>query len=283
MPSVNMLNLPVDAERSRTFPAQPRRNAAFLSTSISQCTMAARPPPARPHIALNPSNRFNSFNTDWIEDDAWDSASDSESAGNSLWKSGSSSHHLSSSSTSPKPVPRNQNNSSSSTLASSYTHLNAPSPSSYPPKPEVHPPKSGWINVKRKGDHHRGEHSSKASESHGDVEVEGDMILGELEPEVAEHQQSTASSTKPRHDHGSLRDDIDDIINGIHGTLNHLSPLPHAPARSVTPCASEAEANTSFLTSIPKSAWKFGEAQPGAFNTIEQTAEIYGLYNSGGR
>ena len=43
--------------------------------------MTARPPPARPHIGLNPTTKFSSYavNNDWGEDDAWDSASDSES------------------------------------------------------------------------------------------------------------------------------------------------------------------------------------------------------------
>ncbi|KAH9992617.1 rab-GTPase-TBC domain-containing protein [Russula vinacea] len=45
--------------------------------------MAARPPPTRPHISLNPTSHFSYSSTEWGEDDAWDSTSDSESVSNS--------------------------------------------------------------------------------------------------------------------------------------------------------------------------------------------------------
>jgi hypothetical protein len=112
--------------------------------------MAARPPPTRPHISLNPSSsHFSHSITEWGEDDAWDSASDSESVSNSqsVWgrshnqtansrPSGATptpattlSSLSSSSAPKPVPVPRKSQNSSSSTLALSYTYINAPSPS----------------------------------------------------------------------------------------------------------------------------------------------------------
>lgn len=94
--------------------------------------MAARPPPTRPHINLNPSSHFSYSITEWGEDDAWDSASDSESASNSQSVWGRSlnqpghprpSGTTSTSTSAPKPVPapRKSQNSSSSTLALSYT------------------------------------------------------------------------------------------------------------------------------------------------------------------
>ena len=138
--------------------------------------MAARPPPTRPHINLNPSSHFSYSITEWGEDDAWDSASDSESASNSQSVWGRSlnqpghprpSGTTSTSTSAPKPVPapRKSQNSSSSTLALSYTHVSAPSPppsSSYashadsvsvPPTSATATPttitKNGWTIVQK--------------------------------------------------------------------------------------------------------------------------------------
>lgn len=100
---------------------------------MQTATMAARPPPARPHIGLNPSNQFSSYSvTEWAEDDAWDSGSDGESPSSSAWPRPTVTTARPSSSTSPRPVPRPIRNNSSTTLAFSYTHVHAPS--SYPPK-----------------------------------------------------------------------------------------------------------------------------------------------------
>ncbi|KAH8107795.1 rab-GTPase-TBC domain-containing protein [Cristinia sonorae] len=178
--------------------------------------MAARPPPARPHIGLNPSPRFSSYSTsEWVDDDAWDSGSDSESPTKTSWKQPTSKH---ASSSSPKPVPKSgQNNSSSSTLASSYTHLHAPSPSSYPPRPEQPQPvnKNGWTIVSKSTDRLRGaDHDESAHTGDGAAGAEGDgsdLILGDLDPEVAE--QPAPAPSKPRQDQGSLRDDVDEIVN----------------------------------------------------------------------
>lgn len=133
--------------------------------------MAARPPPTRPHINLNPSSHFSYSNTEWGEDDAWDSASDSESASNtqSVWSrshnqpghprpSGVTSTSTSTSAPKPVPVPRKSQNSSSSTLAFSYTHVSAPSPtgsSPYPSHTDSIPPttmKNGWTIVQKTGE-----------------------------------------------------------------------------------------------------------------------------------
>jgi len=135
--------------------------------------MAARPPPTRPHINLNPPSHFSYSITEWGEDDAWDSTSDSESASNTqaVWgrslnqpghprPSGVTSTSTSTSSSVPKPVPvpRKSQNSSSSTLAFSYTHVSAPSPtgsSPYPSHAETIPPttmKNGWTIVQKAGE-----------------------------------------------------------------------------------------------------------------------------------
>lgn len=180
------------------------------------CDMAARPPPARPHIGLNPQNKFSSYSiNDWGEDDAWDSASDSESASKPDWKR-SSNARASSSTSAPKPVPRPTLNHSSSTLASSYTHVQAPG--SYPPKGE-HPGKNGWTIVRKSTD--RRSLESRDSVPHGPGagydEVDADLVIGDLEPEVDD--RSGLQSAKPRYDQGVLRDDAEEIVNGT------LTPL----------------------------------------------------------
>ena len=135
--------------------------------------MAARPPPTRPHINLNPSSHFSYSIAEWGEDDAWDSTSDSESVSNtqSVWgrslnqpghprPSGVTSTSTSTSTSAPKPVPvpRKSQNSSSSTLAFSYTHVSAPSPtgsSPYPSHTDSIPPtnmKNGWTIVQKAGE-----------------------------------------------------------------------------------------------------------------------------------
>lgn len=174
--------------------------------------MAARPPPARPHIALNPTNKFSSYSNDWGEDDAWDSASDSESTAKPDWKR-SSNARASSSTTAPKPVPRPALNNSSSTLAFSYTHVQAPS--SYPPKGEQQPGKNGWTIVRKSTD--RGSLESRDSapqvQGSGYDELDGDMVIGDLEPDVDD--RAGPQSAKPRYDdQGVLRDDAQEIVNG---------------------------------------------------------------------
>ncbi|KAL1670097.1 rab-GTPase-TBC domain-containing protein [Schizophyllum commune] len=150
--------------------------------------MTARPPPARPHLALHASD-FGRTPTDWAEDDAWDSASDDgndrQPAASDAWPRAESS--------APKPVPTrtttSEKSSSSSTLAFSYTHVSAPNPSSYPPRGEqaAPPARYGWTIVHTERSdaddipEGREHHASRA----GDVDVEGDMILGEMDPDPA--------------------------------------------------------------------------------------------------
>ena len=173
--------------------------------------MTARPPPARPHIGLNPTNRFSSYAiNDWGEDDAWDSASDSESTSKSDWKR-SANARASSSTTAPKPVPRPALNTSSSTLAFSYTHV--ATPGSYPPKGEQ-PSKNGWTIVRKSTD--RGSVESREynhpANSTGYDELEADMVIGELEPEVDD--RSAMLSAKPRYGRGVLKDGVQEIVDG---------------------------------------------------------------------
>lgn len=179
--------------------------------------MMARPPPARPHIGINPPSRFSSYSTtaEWGEDDAWDSASDSESA-------------VQKPETSTKPIPvgrsagepsvartnhRPKRQSSNTSLAFSYTHVSAPSPSSYSPRPEqLSSPKTTWTMVRKsaesvastsslKGDELNGSLTQKITE---DLEEE-EIVLGDMENEAR---------LRPGSEH--IRDDAGEIVQGRH-------------------------------------------------------------------
>ncbi|KAF7965208.1 hypothetical protein HWV62_28866 [Athelia sp. TMB] len=188
--------------------------------------MAARPPPTRPHIGLNPSFK-TPHSGDWGEDDAWDSGSDSESPRQSTitnsWLPTSRTSSISV--TSPKPVPKSPSrpSASSSTLASSYTHVIAPSPSSYPPRdeqPQDPPQKSGWTIVRKSTDAHKNveeKDNGKIDGAVDDPEVD-DMVVGSFEPEVV-----VEAPVKPKIEQGSIREDVDDIVNDpLHG-IRHRS------------------------------------------------------------
>lgn len=179
--------------------------------------MSARPPPARPHIALNPSSRFGSYSISdsWGEDDAWDSGSDEESSSTPGWKQPGG--RPGAASTAPKPVPKPKSNRSSSTIASSYTHIDAPS--SYPPRGEdMQPPaKQGWTIVRTAGQRaslDRHDSGGLRSEAHADPEVEGDLILGDMDSEDMPIEQPAGAHTKAKHGQGTVREDIDEIVKG---------------------------------------------------------------------
>lgn len=178
--------------------------------------MTARPPPARPHIGINPSNHFNPRGTsDWGEDDAWDSGSESESPRqSSLTKSWNHTR------TSPKPIPKTNNISTSPTLTFSYTHVSAPNPSSYRENAPMEP-KGGWTivktsNARTPGDNASGEDFFEQPEGQGDADIEGDMILGDLENDIPHDSFSTIlPPSKVKRGQGMVREDIDDIVLGI--------------------------------------------------------------------
>jgi hypothetical protein len=189
--------------------------------------MSARPPPARPHIGLNP--HLSSFGTssEWVEGDVWDSASDSESP--QLNKSWNASRQQS---TAPKNVPGKvvrSSSSSSSNLASSYTHIHAPNPSSYPPRPD--PPllnKGGWTLVKTSGDNDQKspskdlkdsdiDHDTLAASTTG--EVADELVVGDFDDPVVLH----GPSLKARESRSSVHDEVDEIVAGAFGNLEECS------------------------------------------------------------
>lgn len=193
--------------------------------------MSARPPPARPHIGLNPSSRFTTYSaSDWTEDDAWDSGSDDEEASGSGWPS---THSRSSSSTAPKPVPKPHQNSSSSTLASSYTHVNAPSPSSYPPRTEQAPAKQGWTIITNAREGRKDE--GKQTEAAQYIDHDGDLILGDLDPDEplgAGHVNTPTS--KPNRSQCVVRADVDEIVKGTLSCMSYSSCVLSYQVRSPT-------------------------------------------------
>ena len=174
--------------------------------------MAARPPPTRPHIGIRQSHFTTQSTVDWGEEDAWDSASDSESPSAMQRMSRTRSGMPS---TAPRPVPRPAFNASSSTLSSSYTHLHAPS--SY--NTQVPPPtRNGWTMVRKS----RSDSIDQRKE--GDVDVEGDMIIGDMDQEGMEQ----AEDTKSKQSQGNLRDDFNKIIHGkLSVYLMPSSPTSH--------------------------------------------------------
>ncbi|KAF4621322.1 hypothetical protein D9613_000483 [Agrocybe pediades] len=212
--------------------------------------MNPRSPPARPHIGLHLS-RFSST-ADWGEDDAWDSTSDSESPRQSTLNSSRNRPTASSTISAPKAVPRNSSSSSSSTLAFSYTHLQAPS--SYPPKDSIpqEAPKNGWTIVRtshsrntsqsklESGSIQKGVDLDRYARENGDTDVEGDMILGDLEPEASDlvvdaPNAPPTHTSKAKHNVASIRTDADDIVidplNGIKNRERQREPSP-VPSKS---------------------------------------------------
>ncbi|KAG2099109.1 rab-GTPase-TBC domain-containing protein [Suillus cothurnatus] len=196
--------------------------------------MAAKPPPARPHIGLHSSFNARS-NADWGEDDVWDSGSDSESPRQSTisnsWRlppSPSSSYRRQPSPiTAPKPVPRASSNSSSSNVSFSYTHLSAPSPGSYPSNTDTaQPAKGGWTMVRKSGASQDalGTKLPKDVDLNGDADVDGDMVVGDFEPEM---EQATGTSTKVKLDQGSIKSDAVELMNDpFYRFLRSPQPLP---------------------------------------------------------
>jgi len=201
-------------------------------------TMTARSPPARPHIGIHLSSNFRPAAGDWAEDDAWDSASDSESPRQSSISRSWNHPSVSTSTTAPKPVPRPANDSSSSTLAFSYTHVTAPNPSSYPREETLLAPKGGWTLIKKARKKNTDTIDSTESGSYiadihgegpGDADVEGDMIITDMESEEVSRDRTTIPGLQSRSNlkgnKDSIRPDVDEIVHGIVTLINTVSIL----------------------------------------------------------
>lgn len=189
--------------------------------------MMARPPPARPHIGLNPSTRFSSYMMDWVEDDAWDSASDSESQDGFSKKTAATIAVDNSTSTksASRPIPSGTRKSSTSSSAFSYTHVHAPSPGSYPlqiDRSQVS--KSAWTVVEQDGERQEIADVETGSsvdkkERRDDVELD-EMVLGEMDLDGVEQ---SVSRSWVRATSDSIRKEASDIVNGECGVID----FPH--------------------------------------------------------
>ncbi|KAI5123683.1 hypothetical protein M0805_001711 [Coniferiporia weirii] len=194
----------------------------------------ARPPPARPHTGINAPSRFSSYSSvEWAEDDAWDSASDSESP--SQRQKLTAVHNVSKialeSSTSARPVPKPKKSPSSSSLAFSYTHVNAPNPGSYSPRPDhPHSYKASWTMVSKpsenearvtKEDEVIGDTHRRASEEF-DME---DILVADTDAEALDLRTTERAAS------GSLRTDAEDVVQDPLSTIRRRrgsrSKAPH--------------------------------------------------------
>ncbi|KNZ80878.1 GTPase-activating protein gyp1 [Termitomyces sp. J132] len=101
-------------------------------------------------------------------------------------------------------------------------------------------PKGGWTIVKTSngrapdnGDA-SGEDSFEQLEGHGDADVEGDMILGDLETDLPQKQNQV--STKAKRGQGIVREDVDDVVfdpfNGIKHRARRSDKLTQPEGRS---------------------------------------------------
>lgn len=62
--------------------------------------------------------------------------------------------------------------------------------------------------------------ASKYSDLHRDVDVDGDMIVGDFDPEIVE----SGTTNKIRQERGSIKPDAEEIMKGIDESL----PLPYS-------------------------------------------------------
>lgn len=179
----------------------------------------ARPPPARPHIGLNPPSRFSSYaSVEWAEDDAWDSASDSETTAQKTphaSKTIDSSKISFDSSSTVKQIPKPRKSPSSNSLTFSYTHVNAPSPSSYSPKPDhLHSHKTSWAMVNKSPNGSRQITDSDPGESDELHRNNEDFDFEDID---VNDTDAESSSTRPLRDRGAavyVKGDAEDIVQG---------------------------------------------------------------------
>lgn len=177
-----------------------------------------RPPPTRPPIGLNAPSRFSSYaSVEWAEDDAWDSASDSESSTQrptGTVRSNSIGKITVESSTVARPVPRPKKSPSSNSLAFSYQHVNAPSPSSYSPRQDpIHSHKTSWTMVSKPPDSKAQTPkeeviSSSLGKSSEDFDIE-DIDMGDIDADAMKLSRETSGSH-------FVKGDAEEIVQGMY-------------------------------------------------------------------
>ncbi|RXW21289.1 hypothetical protein EST38_g4575 [Candolleomyces aberdarensis] len=265
--------------------------------------------PTSTHFNRSTSSTLGSYmDASWAEDDAWDSASDSESpkrpstfATTNVTSAGKISRTASSNSTTnsagsissstanasagsrPVPVVRKPqahqqfqhsptNSSSSSNLAFSYTHVNAPNPSSYPPKGEFIPPqrvadsadasvssskpsvgsqKGGWTIVQttaadEAADDSHGQREGREPEEDSDLMIVGDMEGLDLSGSVQSIDDSIIAdnlfkSKRRNEDLEKIRRDVIEIVaDPLHAIRTPRRRKP-SPIPSESPSSSTSD------------------------------------------
>lgn len=183
-----------------------------------------RPPPTRPHIGFSASSRFSSYSSaavEWADEDAWDSGSDSESAApKPLYSRKSSSIDNAvvqqATATPARPVPNRKRTPSTSSLAFSYTHVNAPSPSSYSPQadpPIQTSPKASWTMVSKPSDAAIIKEDEKTPTDKRRVSEEFDVdeiVLGSMDLEA-----STSKPSRGSVERDNIRPDVSETVHGL--------------------------------------------------------------------
>ncbi|KAI6021436.1 rab-GTPase-TBC domain-containing protein [Pisolithus microcarpus] len=158
--------------------------------------MAARPPPARPHVGLH-----SSFNN---------------ARASMEWATAPSAKQQLPPQAAPRPVPRPSSNSSSSTLAFSYTHVEgSPNQSS----------KGGWTVVRKPSISQRNtdgrSQATNCDDMNGDAYLDADMVVGDFEPEI-----EPAVGTKSRLQQGSVKPNAEEVVNDPFRRLLRSSHTP---------------------------------------------------------
>lgn len=165
------------------------------------------------------SSKMSMSASDWTigEDDAWDSASDSESPQARATTAGSPSRPIPVAPNNIRRKSSNDNNSSSSSnLAFSYTHINAPTAASYQRGTSITRSPQSIPSAPRRSDTGKDKSSGwtivrTASTQPGkDDEVTDEIILStELNSESQNLHTNRAKEGKV-----SVKLDVDDIVNG---------------------------------------------------------------------
>lgn len=114
-------------------------------------------------------------------------------------------------------------------MASSYTHIQAPNPSSYPSKPDLPPlNKGGWTLVKATGDSDQRSPPKDLKDSDIDndtlaasttSEVAEELVVGDFDDPAMLH----GPSLKAKESRSSVRDQIDEIVTGVSGNRDPSS------------------------------------------------------------
>lgn len=107
----------------------------------------------------------------------------------------------------------------------------------------------------------------------GDVDVDGDMVVGDMEPETS--QQVPPPSGKQKFDQGVLRKDVDAIVNGTRNEYVYSAHIHDSETRSPARDTASTAETFRFVTPAPTAAvepggeGEVGEAHAGEVYQVE--------------